>query len=220
MAQDGILGSHSLVISVWTGRCCLYPQETWVCQVSHKVKAKDPYNTAGHGNEFQVGCRGYSYLQHNLTSIWEAEGTWYPAFFADAGHHPPSMYGPAHVPEGPLHRSHSPDASEAPDLVQWCPCMWCNTNGKLLTNRIHYAQTISGLEGPSGAWLHHRAASGIFCNMRRRFWVQLPHQGDWARRSCWDKGVTAIRSTWRASASIPITWLKLFWLMSPFWFKQ
>ena len=80
MAQDGILGSHSLVISVWTGRCCLYPQETRVCQVSHKVKAKDPYNTAGHGNELQVGSRGYSYLQHNLTSIWEAEGTWYPAF--------------------------------------------------------------------------------------------------------------------------------------------
>ena len=26
MGQDGILGSHSLVISVRTGRCCLYPQ--------------------------------------------------------------------------------------------------------------------------------------------------------------------------------------------------
>ena len=181
MVQDVILSSHSPVISVWTGRCCLYPQETWVFS---PIKSRQKILTTRlvMGTNFR--------------------------------------YGPAHVPEGPLHRSHSPDASEAPDLVQWCPCMWCNTNGKLLTNRIHYAQTISGLEGPSGAWLHHRAASGIFCNMRLRFWVQLPPQGDWARRSCWDKGVTAIRSTWRVSASIPITWLKLFWLMSPFWFKQ
>ena len=66
MVQNVILSSHSPVISVWTGRCCLYPQETWVFS---PIKSRQKILTTRlvMGTNFR--------------------------------------YGPAHVPEGPLHRS-------------------------------------------------------------------------------------------------------------------
>ena len=122
-----------LPLSTWNPRFVRYPI---------KSGQRIIITRAGHENAwtFQVGCRCNSYLQHNLIIHPGSGGNWCIQHFAYAGHHPPSMYGPTHVPEGPQHPCWlpaSPDASEVSYLVQRC----LTNGGRSLTESMT-AQTI------------------------------------------------------------------------------
>ena len=91
----------SLAISGLTGRCCLYPQGTWDCKVSNKVRQNIITKRAGHGNgpfRWTVDAiRVFNTIWCPSGRRWE-QGIQY---FAYAGHHPPSIYGPTHISGGP-----------------------------------------------------------------------------------------------------------------------